>query len=385
MTARTPAFAALLVAGALAIGVGIVACVDLFHSTSDVLTACELDAHTPGCGMEASVEAGTEAGASFCSWSASTARTNAEHACAWLGACETPLGRNAYGSCMFEALLAYDCAANPNHPVKGETLALWSCLWQAQSCAAIASCVFPQGPQSCAAGSFVTCASQNGQPPNVDVRAECVDGGPARGENCALWGQTCGGNLSVGVCAASSGEAGIDCNSSRCDQGVLHWCAPDGGDIGIECTSNGAQQCSGFPSATAAQWLACIPQTDGAACVPDASASCAGGVATSCPAGLVEKVDCAALLGDPGACVPGNLSPPFDWTSPCTLTPDVTDAGDASAEDAATCTESCNGDQLVACYRGAPFTLDCAQVGLGACKMVATDEGTTVHPACSAP
>jgi hypothetical protein len=399
MTSKThAALTALLAAAALGLGLGVVACIDLFHSTSDVLTACELDANTPGCGVEASMEAGTEAGTSFCSWSASTARTNAEHACAWLGACETPLGRNAYGACMFEALLAYDCAANPAHPVKGEAHALWDCLWQAQTCAAVTSCVFPQGPQPCAPGDFVACASPTGQAPNATVRAECVDGGIAHGENCALWGQTCGGDLAIGVCAASSGEAGIACTSSRCDQGVLHWCAPDGGDVGIDCASNGAQQCNGYPSPTAAQWLACVPLTDGGSCTPDASASCAGGVATSCPAGQVETIDCAALLGSASACVPGELSPRFDWTSPCSLaTTPAEDAGedDAQAEDAATgdagtdgataCIESCSGTHLVACYRGAAFTLDCAQVGLGACTMVTTDEGTTVHPACAPP
>ncbi|HEX3345145.1 MAG TPA: hypothetical protein VHS09_11265, partial [Polyangiaceae bacterium] len=160
-------------------GAGVVACIDLFHSTGDVLTACQRDAQAPGCAAEGGVEAGVDAATDFCAWSDATALENAQSACAWLGACETPLGRNAFGACMFQAMLAYDCNANPGHPVKGTSHALWDCLWQAQSCAAVNACVFPQGPQRCGGGPFVTCASQGGKPPNADVRVECATDGAA--------------------------------------------------------------------------------------------------------------------------------------------------------------------------------------------------------------
>jgi len=192
----------LLAVASTTLGAGLMACIDLFHSTSDVLTACQLDAQAPGCGKEAGVDASTN----FCDWTDDVARQHAAHACAWLGACESPLGRNAFGSCMFQALLAYDCAANPNHPVKGKTHDLWDCLSQATSCGAVNACVFPQGPQACGGGPFVTCATQDGGF-NADVRVECLaDKDPANGENCALWGQTCGGDLSLGVCGGSAGR-----------------------------------------------------------------------------------------------------------------------------------------------------------------------------------
>ena len=326
---RARVVVSLAVASAM-LGAGLVACVDLFHSTGDVLTACERDAQTPGCVSEASVEAGVDAGTDFCAWPEDVARQNAVHACAWLGACESPLGRNAFGSCMFQALLAYDCAANPNHPVKSATHALWDCLWAAQSCDAVNKCVFPQGPQVCAGGPFVTCATQDGGMPNGDVRVECSANGAApSGENCALWGQVCGGDISVGVCGGSSGPAAITCTAQECEQTVVHVCDDAGRDIGIDCMNNGAQRCDGFPTRAGAAWVACIPESDAGSCAPDASAQCTGGIATSCPAGVPESINCQTLLGNVHACTPGQLSPPFDWTSPCMVAGDEADAGDA--------------------------------------------------------
>jgi len=388
----------LLAVASVTLGAGLMACIDLFHSTADVLTACQLDAQTPGCGNEASVEAGVDASTNFCAWPEDVARQKAAHACAWLGACESPLGRNAFGSCMFEALLAYDCAANPDHPAKGKAHDLWDCLWTAQSCGAVNACVFPQGPQTCGGGPFVTCATQDAGF-NADVRVECLSQNtPPNGENCALWGQTCGGDLSLGVCGGSNGQAAIDCTTQSCDNAMLHVCNDAGRDIGIDCTSNGAQQCNGFPTRTNVLWVACVPQGDGGTCTPSASAQCVNGVAVSCPAGVTERIDCLTLLQNAHACRPGALFPPFDWTSPCVVASDVADASDdgeagdeggaaddGGAPDASTCTESCDGSTLTACYRGAAFPLDCTQVGLGACHEVTTDQGSTTNVACTAP
>ncbi|HEY3819733.1 MAG TPA: hypothetical protein VGL81_21340 [Polyangiaceae bacterium] len=356
-------------------GAALVACVDLFHSTGDVLTACQLDAQTPGCVPEANVEAGVDAGTDFCTWSDDEARQNAAHACAWLGACESPLGDNAFGSCMFQALLAFDCNANPDHPVKGKTHALWDCLWQAQSCGAVNACVFPQGPQVCGGGPFTTCATQGGTV-NGDVRVACAsDGAAPKGENCALWGQTCGGDLSKGICGGSTGAGALDCTGpGGCSNTMLHACNDAGEDIGIDCASNGAQQCGGFPDVTNARWVACLPANDAGTCTPDASATCSHGLATSCPAGILETINCQLLLQNVDSCNPGPLSPPFDWTSPCV----ITDEGGAA--DAATCSDSCEGAVVSSCYRGASFTVDCSKLpGLGKCQMVQTD-----HPSPNA-
>jgi len=370
-----------------ALGAGVAACADLFHSTDDIRTACEIDATTAGC--QTTEEAGVEAGTDFCGWTGPQARQNAQHACAWLGACETPLGRNAFGSCMFEALLAYDCHANPAHPVRGTTHDLWDCLWQAETCGKVNACVFPQGPQTCGGGPFVVCASLDGGPPNADVRAGCaLAGAQASGENCRLWGQTCGGNASVGVCGGNGGDPALACPFDGCDGTRLHWCSDAGTDIGIDCLDNGAQQCRAFPTSANARWVACLPQSDASTCTPDASATCVNGVAISCPAGIVESLDCNGLLSNAGACNPGALSPTFDWTSPCAVvstTVDGGDAGDAAVADAAACAESCNGTKLNACYRGASFPLDCTQVGLLACRMVSTNQDASVNAACTPP
>ncbi len=363
-----------LVVATTCVAAGLVACFDLFHSTSDILTACQIDAQTPGC-SDAAPGTDAEAGIDFCAWSTAEARQSAQRACAWLGACETPLGRNAFGTCMFEALLAYDCTANPDHPARGKTHDLWACLSAAQTCADVDACVFPRGPQPCTnAYDYTACGTASGPTgDNDDVRVECIDGGVTHGENCALWGQTCAYSAGVGSCAGGR-DAGSGC-SPECFGSELHWCV-DGGDVGIDCADNGAGACGGFPTASAAAWLACLPSSDAGACAAAATATCSNGIARSCAAGAQEAVDCDELLQVVDACVPGALSPPFDWTSPCRVEP---------GPDGGACVESCSGTVVGGCERGVPATVDCATVGLGACRMVTTDDGTQTHPACAPP
>jgi hypothetical protein len=246
------------------LGATLAACFDLFHATGDVVTACALDAQTPGCGPPAQ-ETGTGAGSDFCAWSHADALAHARHACAWLGACATPKGRNAFGTCMVQALLNYDCAANPNHRSKGTTHDLWDCLSRVQTCGDVSACVFPPG-------------------------------------------------------APTGDDAGGTCTQRECYGSELRWCT-DAGDVGIDCAGNGAQRCGGFPSAGDAQWLACVAEGDGGTCTPSKVAQCSAGFALSCPSGVPETIDCRALLGTPGSCVAGQLVPEFDWTGPCAVTP----------------------------------------------------------------
>ena len=374
MRARTwPALATLALLSLFA-GGALVACFDLLHSTADVRTACELDAGYPGCTAVV-----TKGETDFCAWTADEAKQHALHACTWLGACETPMGNNAFGPCYFRALLAYDCAANPNHRSRQSAHDLWDCLQQVKSCGDVDTCIFRgAAPVACGdPGVYTACPGTN-----QDVRVLCVDGGAepyprARGENCALWGQTCATTAGGGVCA---GEAtGVSCARSECAGNSLHWCVAgdDGGpgiDRGIDCASNGAMECSGFPSPDAAQWLACKADGDAGACAPDASAACDNGLAVMCPSGVPETLDCAALLGTPGACVAGALSPPFDWTSPCSLP-----ASGCASDD------SCDGGLLTSCERGAKFQVDCAGEGLGACRLLTADPGSAPRAACGRP
>ncbi len=346
----------------MAAGAALTACVDLFHSTAGILDVCELDA-----------AACADGGADLCAVDAGPARQIASRACAWLGACESPLGHNAFGACMVDAVQALDCTVSPGHPARGGTLALWECLAAAQACADVDRCVFPGGVPVCgSAGDFTSCGDVGGVAANAAVRIECTDGGAAHGESCALRGETCATQGTTGTCAGATADGGgLACQTSGCDGTRLHWCA-DGGDIGLDCASTGARRCAGFPSTGPAQWVACVPQGD-AGCAPDASASCSGGVATSCPAGVLETVDCAGLLqAGESSCNAGPLAAPFDWTSACTVVPPSCD------------TDSCSGTTLQGCARGAIFNVDCAQVGLGACQMATTGGGGT-HAACTPP
>lgn len=241
---RSRRFVALaLLSLGLASGGATVACFDLFHSTSDLLSACQLDASTPACGPPS-----TDAGLDFCAWSSIEAGQHAQHACAWLGACETPMGRNAFGSCMFEALLAFDCAANPNHRVAVKTHDLWECLVRVKSCADVDACVFPRGTQDCAsAGDYTACGTaEGGTVNNFDVRLECTDGGSqpyphAHGENCMLWGQTC--TYGEAGAACTQDDAGpLQCSDDSCGGTAITGC-PGGASFTVDCAQQGLGAC----------------------------------------------------------------------------------------------------------------------------------------------
>jgi hypothetical protein len=349
------------------------ACFDLFHSTSDLLTACQVDASAPGClSPEAGPlppeagpsDAGSDGPVDFCAWSHSEAKAHAAHACAWLGACEGPTGGNAFGPCMVQALLAYDCTANPNHRSRGRARALWDCLWRATTCGDVDRCLVPGGSPGCR-GPGTGC----GTGPTADVRFECISAdAPTRRENCALWGQTCS---IVGTDALCTGGA-TSCGQPGCIAGTkIQWCYDGGVDIGVDCANNGAGQCGlfGSDSDAASGWIACLPGSNAFTCPPSTTAQCMGSIAFSCPAGVQETVDCAALLDPSGACMPGYLLPPFDWTSPCAVNGGVCPA------------DSCSGSTLTSCARGAPFTVVCANQVLGACQV----DPATSRASCSPP
>jgi hypothetical protein len=152
----------------------------------------------------------------------------------------------------------------------------------------------------------------------------------------------------------------------------LQWCV-DGGDIGIDCASNGAQGCNVFPAPDAAHaWVACMAESDAGPCSPDASATCENGVASSCPTGVLETINCELLLSSASACQAGLLVPPFDWTTPCAAP--------------GPCTESCSDpDGMIGCVRGASFPVSCAAEGLAGCLNVPTGTQGELHPACAPP
>jgi hypothetical protein len=275
---------------------------------------------------------------------------------------------------MFEALLAYDCRANPNHRVKGPLHALWDCLWQAGTCGAVDQCVFPGGKPRCGSASGATycgAASVDGGT-NADVRLGCPGPGqPANGENCALWGQRCA--MTAGGPAVCSGGSAADCTSGcfGARRTELHWCT-DAGDLGLDCSGNGAQLCVGIPpDASVASWVACAAESDAGTCTPDAAVACANGVAFSCPSGVPEQIDCDDILGVEGGCVAGVPKLRFDWPGACAVA-------------SSTCADSCTGSGLTGCAHGAAFTLeDCNLEHLGPCHVVPTLDGPA--SACAPP
>jgi hypothetical protein len=355
-----------ILAGALfsAVAVVFLAC-DLFHST-DFATLCGVSPTADACvDAPPAADAGPSPPTDFCAWDAMTAYGNAQHACAWLSACELPLGNDDFGPCMITALLAYDCAANPDRPVRGALHAYWDTLWQATTCADVDRAVFPgAGTQdlvpSCAnGGGFTACGVAYDGGDNSAVRVECDDAdAAARGESCLAQGRTC----DKGACVPSAGSC-----MPGCDGTILHDCDDGGVDHGTNCAVFGAGSCV---SASAA---AACATTSAAACTPSSAVVCLdGGIAQGCPSGTSETLDCTALTGA-GSCNPGPASPGWDVSSAC--------FADAAACPADSCAGG--GDTLVSCARGRAFTASCSLLNLGPCELMMTFDGQ--RAACGRP
>jgi hypothetical protein len=328
------------------------ACVDLFHGTDGVQSACELDASM-------CIAAG-------CSSDAAVARGWAEGACAWLGACGEPSGTLA--ECMLHALGAYDCRATPNRMVRGVSLAFWGCMRGVKSCEAAERCVFPGGVQRCVEGGFSTCGlagdAGNG---NVATRLVCSDAGSlARGENCSAWGQTCalGPASSYGACAGDS--RGIGCSGTYCSGTELHDCEPFGSatrNIGVDCANYGGGRC-----VLSGASVACLAN-GGRPCATTEEVTCVGQTVSGCPSGVEERVDCSVFFGATAECKPGVAPRAWDIRGAC--------RGRGSCV-----TESCFGAVATSCSDTASaITVDCAKAGLASCELRAA-EGETPHAQC---
>jgi hypothetical protein len=355
---------AALAASALVTTTLIAACVDLFHDTDLEARRCDDGPDAQPCvasdgeGPDV-VEAEGEA-FSFCDWDAATARNKAIHACAWLGACAKPAGNNRFGTCMMNAIAAYDCKAMPNRPVRGAAFAYWDCLWRADDCKAIARCVAPNGPASpCGtnATEYTQCESAADGGKNVDTLNTCgahLEGDEAALaiESCAAVGQTCAVIDTGGACSGSITPC-RDAGRASCIGGHLHTCGEHGVDKGIDCASFGDGKC-------APNGAACMPTSD-ASCA-DAALGCDGDKAVACPAGKLETVDCAALVGQKGTCDAGAPGAPWDVARACGRQTSECDV------------DTCDGTRLTSCIRGARVSFDCKSVALGACTLTFSAE-----------
>ncbi|HSQ66171.1 MAG TPA: hypothetical protein VLM85_23275 [Polyangiaceae bacterium] len=341
------------------------ACVDLFHST-DVQSLCDVDANAPGCASD-----GGDGGAvDLCAPDTPTAEAWAERACAWLAACEDPIGQNVTGECMVNALMAYNCGANPNRRPLGAARDFWLCMQNAQnapSCAAVAACVFPNKTPACKSGGFIGCSQTPNA--NVDTRTECNAAGPAHGENCVAYGQTCDSldrdaSNDNALCVGAAGRA---CTQSKCTGTDLSLCDDAGVDRGYDCALLGGGGCLSTGVVPA-----CRPGGDAGLCLSSGAISCtAGGVAQGCASGYKESVDCNAISG------PSSCAPLVDGGAGITPL--------AACQATGGCTgDTCAVDKLVACVRGRIATIDCTGLGLKPCSnAIATIEGN--RSACTPP
>jgi hypothetical protein len=357
---------ALRVAAGTSLGLAALASCDLFHSTTWP-DACDVDATATGC-----IDA-VAPPLDFCAWDHATVQAKATAACAWLAACETPVGANQTGTCLAEAILALDCAANPGRRPQGDAKTFWECLLaaaDARSCGAVKQCVFAPtraegGVPQCSADAappFVACSTVA-----PAARAVCTKAGDfPSGEPCVAQGRTCATRAAGSTEGECTGAAKRACTTSGCVGSSLQLCDDAGVDRGMDCRYVGAGSCVGGATPS------CKPLGD-AACVPTADIACSeAGVATGCATGIQERVDCTVLTG-PGGCTPivdgGVGLPP---SAACTL--------------ASGCSEdTCSGATLNACVRGRAVAVSCGSLGLGACVDVPTFTPEGTRAACGRP
>jgi hypothetical protein len=340
------------------------ACVDLFHSTS-FETACDVDA--AACATPPALPDGGPT--DFCQWDTATAQSNSLRACGWLGACAGPIGDNALGPCFVRAMLAYDCAVNPNRALVPGTAAhdFWNRLWQATSCSDVTRASFPpKVAPACGASPapFESCFLDSG----TILSCSGDDSGTTLGfEDCTALGQTCATTGALAVCAGSPAAcagAGTSCSGTQ-----LHDCDPDAGqfDLGVDCASVGAGKCvPGSPSACqAASDAGCTSTTD-VVCNDDDTAS-------GCPSGAREQIDCRALLLGKGSCDSTAAGRPWDVSRACTSGLPCT--GQDSCGVAASFS-------INSCARGVAVSVSCTAIGLSGCKTVQLPNDPTVHAVC---
>lgn len=328
------------------------ACFDLFHSTDDIQSACELDASIDGCASPDVLAPAPDASddtnvaptaydtSNFCRNDSATAYHAAERACQLLGTCNGPIGNNQFARCMVHALMAYDCLVSPERNVIGAAHDYWKCVADAKSCTEVRRC----SPANCnQTPAGVGCAG------NV-LRAECSgSGGDAvQIEDCVAWGQGCGNGDAGTICM---GPSGASCPAPGCDGTKLTDCDETSGDnVGVDCADYGDGRCvtgaNGKP--------AC--KTSGRPCAASDVVTCDAGVAYGCASGFSESVNCRLL--NTGTC--GSAPSPV-WKLASACFPNTLCAPDL-----------CDGKTLKSCYAGVVYTTVCSS----GCALVTTPDGS---------
>jgi hypothetical protein len=340
------------------------ACVDLFHST-DFDTLCTLHPLDPSC--NGSADAGDAAQDTkrpipdFCTFSSADAQKRAKHVCAWLGACEGPLGATKLGPCIAAATAAYDCNANPGLRPQRGTLELWGCLLDAVTCDAVDACIFSRVAGACPGlgpgQEFTTCDEQG-------VRVACSpgDGGrPSAVEPCLLRGQTC--TKRNDSAAACTGNRGAGCSTQGCIGTSAVVCGTGGDNIideGVDCVYYGRGECHLTDAGPT-----CLPLQDAGACVsPDNGlTACSGTNAHLCAQNADVDINC------------------FDLGAPCRNGATPLRPDEACGADASTCDDSCDGTgQVKSCNNGVAYSIGCSDYGLGPCHVLPSGLAACTRP-----
>lgn len=360
-----------VLATALGLGLWVVSssCADIFHRFDGLANACGSTESCNACVPLVPEQAPLQA---------------ALHACSWLGACELPIGQAAFGKCILQATLAFDCKANPNNPPRDALARYWTALAKSSTCEDVRAAT-SGGRIACpSTGEGISCVRlNNGDPYDsaANARVDCsANATLGAGERCLVTGQQCAGvrgDLSVGsLCLGSDGES---CRGNRCEGTHKHLCRTNSQgislDMGKNCRFFGAQTCDNGEAGPT-----CRPASD-EACAATRRVRCEGATALSCAAGLVERVDCAALPGG-FQCIELDLQPGEETVDACRVqpTPNPSPSAEIPVE-AERCADK--GTVVVSRYRGADLRVSCPTMGLGPCEMVTTSEGPRAR--CSAP
>ena len=327
------------------------------------------DAHDAEVDHKAPFDAGHDAATDFCSWSPAEAQARAKYACMWIGACEgislfDDVGW--FGDCYSAAIVAYDCAANPGMRVTGPLHAYWDALWQAKTCAEVTAATFPHGTPTCSGGSSQGCSAAD-----PDVAFVCAGEGTATGVSCAIGGYTC---VDGGTCGLPGGSACVASSDAgphtSCSGTVLHVCDSKG-DQGQDCRSFGAGACAQLDGSAG-----CVPADAGHA--GDAGAPCkvtpfvecgsSGRYVVGCPTGALQTFDCAAL-GDGGRCAnEGFIGGPSLYGAACAVS--------GGPDDIIACQDAGLSGFFAAI--GGTVGGDCTDAGLGPCAQASTHGSITV-------
>lgn len=333
-----------------AAALALVACVDIFHSTDDFRSRCE---ETPAaCQPDAMVPIFRPS--SPCALSPSEAKLQAERTCAWLGACESPIGSQQFSACVTRALRVFNCSIEPGQLAKGKTLDIWSCLTTVTDCDDVRRCLIGDRTEVCLESStYLNCSRTS-----PGVRIGCRDKLIAF-EDCAAWGQTC-----VAHEGRNDAECGGSTSESACTEGciggiALRACVSNGAstrDEGFDCSLRGDGRCENG---------GCTGP--GVACSEGASVTCTYDEASLCFAGHQQTIQCGALGMK---CQEGALARAWDPASAC--------VGQSA------CTgDRCSGATLTSCSSAVERSVNCAAVSLGNCEIVTTVEGP--RAACQKP